>query len=61
MSPDQKQLLENLRAIAQKKGAAERDELLAKAASLEQCFEGAKMGLLGCAVGLVAALAWLFW
>jgi hypothetical protein len=39
MSPEQKQLLDNLRAIAQRKDPAERDELLAKAASLEQYFE----------------------
>ena len=85
MSPEQKQLIDNLRAIAQKKDAAEREELLAKATSLEQYFEDEprlqreaaeaeallrrarrtlfwmKMGLLGCAVGLVAAVAWLFW
>ena len=39
MSPEQKELLENLRAIAQRKDPAERDELLAKAASLERYFE----------------------
>jgi hypothetical protein len=39
MSPEQKQLVDNLRAIAQRKGPAERDELLSKAASLEQYFE----------------------
>lgn len=85
MSPEQKQLLDNLHAIAQRKDPAERDELLAKAALLEQYFEDeprlqreaaeaearlrharrtlfwVKMGLLACAVGLVGAVAWLFW
>jgi ferric-dicitrate binding protein FerR (iron transport regulator) len=83
MSPEQKQLVDNLRVIAQKKDPAERAELIAKAASLEQYFKDqprlqretaeaearlrrarrmlfwAKLGLLACAVGLVAAVAWL--
>lgn len=85
MSPEQKQLLDNLRVIAQKKDSAERDELLAKAATLERHFEDlprlqreaaeaearlrrvrrtlfwVKTGLLMCALGLVAAVAWLLW
>lgn len=85
MSPEQKELLENLRAIAQRKDPAERDELLAKAGLLERYFEDeprlqretaeaearlrearrtlfwVKVGLLACAVGLVGAVAWLFW
>ena len=39
MSPEQKQLVDNLRAIAERKGPAEREELLAKLASVEQYFE----------------------